>query len=411
MTGRVTNEVPEVIYLVNARLPTEKAHGYQIAQMCQAFIEAGREVSLWHPRRKNTPDLTGVSLRDYYGLRCDIPRRELSVVDWHSKLGRFGKSASFIAHLLQSTAFYRAIRRELVADSGQILYLRDGDLACWLLKNQPTLGRQMIVELHSLPRRNWRRVSWAKQLRHAALVVALTHQMKQQLADLGLPEDRIHVAPDAVDWQTFNLPLDQTEARHRLGLPKNRRIASYVGKFHTNGMEKGIPEIIRAAGRLASENPDWDFYFVGGPLDRVPAYENIIRECGAPRNRFIFMEKQPVQQVPVWLKASDLLLMPHPNNEFYANHVSPLKLFEYLSARRPIIASRLPAIMEVLRDGENAVLAEPGNPASLARAMERVMRDAPLAEALAARAHSDGAAHTWANRARGILAEFEMAKP
>ena len=66
--------------------------------------------------------------------------------------------------------------------------------------------------------------------------------------------------------------------------------------------------------------------------------------------------------------------------------------------------------MEVLRDGENAVLAEPGNPASLARAMERVMRDAPLAEALAVRAHSDGAAHTWANRARGILAEFEMAK-
>jgi hypothetical protein len=135
MTGRVTNEVYEMIYLVNARLLTEKAHGHQIAQMCQALIEAGREASLWHPRRKNTLDLTGVSLRDYYGLRCDIPRRELAVVDWHSKLGRFGKSASFIAHLLQSIAFYRAICREIVADSGQILYLRDGDLACWLLKN------------------------------------------------------------------------------------------------------------------------------------------------------------------------------------------------------------------------------------------------------------------------------------
>ena len=114
---------------------------------------------------------------------------------------------------------------------------------------------------------------------------------------------------------------------------------------------------------------------------------------------------------PVWLKASDLLLIPHPDNEYFANHISPLKLFEYLSACRPIVASRLPAIMEVLRDGGNAILAEPGNPVSLARAMKRVMRDAPLAEALAARAHSDGAAHTWANRARGILADFEMAKP
>ena len=68
-------------------------------------------------------------------------------------------------------------------------------------------------------------------------------------------------------------------------------------------------------------------------------------------------------------------------------------------------------MMEVLRNEENAVLDDPGNPAILTRAMERVMRDAPLAEALAARAHSDGAAHTWANRAREILAEFEMAKP
>lgn len=65
---------------------------------------------------------------------------------------------------------------------------------------------------------------------------------------------------------------------------------------------------------------------------------------------------------PIRLKASDLLLMPRPNNEFFANHVSPLKLFEYLSSRRPNVASRLPAIMEVLQDGENGVLAEPGNP-------------------------------------------------
>ena len=88
-----------------------------------------------------------------------------------------------------------------------------------------------------------------------------------------------------------------------------------------------------------------------------------------------------------------------------------VKLLKYLSVRRPTIASRLPTMMQMLRNEENAVLAGPGNPASLAHAMERVMRDAPLAEALAARAYSDGAPHTWAKRAREILAEFEMVKP
>ena len=109
MTGRVTNEVYEMIYLVNARLLPEKAHGHQIAQMRQALIEAGREASLWHPRRENTLDLTDVGRCDYYGLRSNISRRQLAVVDWHSKLRRFGKSARFIEHLLQSTAFYRTI--------------------------------------------------------------------------------------------------------------------------------------------------------------------------------------------------------------------------------------------------------------------------------------------------------------
>lgn len=370
--------------------------------MCQAFIEARWEVSLWHPRRKNTADLTGVSLRDYYGLRCDIPRRELAVVDWHSKLGRFGKNASFIAHLLQFTAFYRAIRRELVADSGQILYLRDGDLACWLLKNQPTLGRQMIVELHSLPRRNWRRVSWAKRLRHAALVVTLTHQTKQQLADLGLPEARIHVAPDAVDWQTFNLPLDQTEARHRLGLPKNRRIASYVGKFHTNGMEKGIPEIIQAAAALGESHPELDFYFVGGPLDRMPQYERYIKMCGADQSRFHFHEKKPILEVPLWLKASDVLLMPHPKTEFYSFYVSPLKMFEYMASKRPIVASRLPAIEEILTDKQNALIGEPGCPEDIAKNIKTALSDKKLSERIASRSYVDVQEYTWEKRARRI---------
>ena len=109
MTRRVTNEVYEMIYLVNARLLPEKAHVHQIAQMRQALIEVGREASLWHPRRENTLDLAGVGRWDYYGLRCNISRRQLAVVDWHSMLRRFGKGARFIAHLLQSTAFYRTI--------------------------------------------------------------------------------------------------------------------------------------------------------------------------------------------------------------------------------------------------------------------------------------------------------------
>ena len=51
---------PRLIYIANIRLPTEKAHGLQIVQNCEAFADAGADVSLWAAARQNTPELRAV---------------------------------------------------------------------------------------------------------------------------------------------------------------------------------------------------------------------------------------------------------------------------------------------------------------------------------------------------------------
>ena len=61
--SRNTVEKISIRYIVNARFPTERAHGYQIAQMCQAFMENGISTELWHPYRENTQELRGKLLR------------------------------------------------------------------------------------------------------------------------------------------------------------------------------------------------------------------------------------------------------------------------------------------------------------------------------------------------------------
>ena len=53
-------------------------------------------------------------------------------------------------------------------------------------------------------------------------------------------------------------------------------------------------------------------------------------------------------------------MLPNTATEVSARYTSPLKLFEYLAAGRPIVASRLPALAEVLEDGVNALLVAPG---------------------------------------------------
>lgn len=409
--NRSNLEKTSIRYIVNARFPTERAHGYQIAQMCQAFMENGISLELWHPYRENTQELREKLSRNYYGLRVDIPQMELCSTDWHNSLGRCGNYASFLAHYIQSRTFYSGVTRKLGGEKGtEVIYLRDGDLAVWLMGRLPEIQGRMIIELHHLPRRSWRRERWAKSFEKACMIVALTHAMKAELMDLGISKERIYVSADAVDWETFDISNTQKEARAELNLPQDRKIAAYVGKFHTNEEEKGIPEIIQAAGILQKINPELDFYFIGGPMSRVPRYHEVADQHQAEKDRLIFHGKQPIQQVPLWLKAADILLMPHPKTEFYSKYVSPLKMFEYMAAGRPIVASKLPAIEEVLEDGKTAFMAKPGNASDIARVITKILSDFHNAEMVATAAKDRGCEYSWANRVRQIMSHYQLIK-
>ena len=95
-------------------------------------------------------------------------------------------------------------------------------------------------------------------------------------------------------------------------------------------------------------------------------------------------------------------MLPNTATEVSARYTSPLKLFEYLAAGRPIVASRLPALAEVLEDGINALLVAPGDPAALADAIRRLIADPALALRLAARAFADAEQYSWARRAERL---------
>jgi glycosyltransferase involved in cell wall biosynthesis len=81
-----------------------------------------------------------------------------------------------------------------------------------------------------------------------------------------------------------------------------------------------------------------------------------------------------------------------------------LKLFEYMAAGKPIVASDLPAFREVVRDNEHASLVEPGKPDALARGIRRVLDDMALAERIARHAFEQAPAYSWARRAERLEA-------
>ena len=59
----------KLIYITDARLPTEKANGYQICKMCEAFAKLGIEVKLYHPYREQPENLKNKNVFEYYGIQ------------------------------------------------------------------------------------------------------------------------------------------------------------------------------------------------------------------------------------------------------------------------------------------------------------------------------------------------------
>jgi glycosyltransferase involved in cell wall biosynthesis len=104
------------------------------------------------------------------------------------------------------------------------------------------------------------------------------------------------------------------------------------------------------------------------------------------------------------LAAADVLALPNSGRAAVSRYyTSPLKLFEYMAAERPIIASDLPALREIIANEETALLVPPDDASALAAAVERLRADPALARRLAANARSAVGAHTWERRAARIL--------
>lgn len=345
-------------------------------KMCECFAAHGAKVELIVPNRHFSPGI--ITEKDpfvYYGVKCNFSLRKL----WATDLaGTFERSRLAFA-LDQLTFLFSVWRMRFRKD---ILYTRDYQIAlCARSKN-------IILEIHSIPERTF---LFLKAVARTRRVVVISQGLKQSLIALGTLAEKIVVAPDAVDLSEFYVaPSRDIWKAHNVDPQK--KIVLYTGHFYG---WKGAETLAEAAPALPS---NIEVVLMGGVDQDLATFK---RKYADPHVHLVGF--QPREQISGFLMSADVLVLPNSAQPKISSHyTSPLKLFQYMAAGVPIIASDLPSIREILTD-EMTFWFTPDDEHSLARQIEYVLSHPDEARQKATLAREEVKKYTWEARARTIL--------
>ncbi len=388
----------KLLYVAPVRLPTEKAHGLQIVQNCEAFADAGAEVTLWVARRVNTAEMNRVQdVWAHYGVRRNFAIRRVPCIDLLPLVAGRSDAPAKLAFALQLASFLLVMLARALFTPADVYYSRDERVILLLSLVKPR--RTLAYESHNLAEGRIGRWIQRQAARRAGSLFAVTERLRDELITLGAAE-RVFVARDGIRAQRFAHVPEQAEARRQLGWAEDAFIVGYVGRLQTLGMDKGVGALAEALATVEGSV----LALVGGPDEMAAALRRRWIELGQDEARFLYTGQVAAERVPLTLSAFDVCALPSPRTTFFAYYTSPMKLFEYMASRRPIIASDLPSNAEVLTDGESALLVEPGDVAALAGAIRRLKDDPALRQRLADKAYSlVMERYTWDARAATIL--------
>ncbi len=363
-----------ILYPVPEVLPGGSARFIQILHTCRALAVRGSRVILCAGVRHGVPP---GRIFDAYGIdapsalevvRLPVLRGALS---WHGP-------------------FHLAFLARAAKEAGAVIFGRYIKLADFLLRNRWAHKLPVVFEAHEIFHETTERPGKADALkemearvhREADAVIAITASLAEAIERL-FGRGAIPVIPDGVDPEFLGA------ARRGKG-----SYLLYVGQLYP---WKGVEVFVRSLPYLPAERA----VVVGGDGEALERLKRLAGELGV-EGRVEFLGTVPHAGIRRFLE--DALVAVLPNLDAgVSKFTSPLKLFEYMAAGVPVVASDLASLREVLRDGENALLVPPGDPRALADGIRSLLADEALAARIAARAREEAAGYTWDSRAARIL--------
>lgn len=235
-------------------------------------------------------------------------------------------------------------------------------------------GIPFILEINApliYEQMHYRVLKWAKLaercekkvVREASRIITVSSELKEYFSNYTNP-DVIRVVPNGVNPDLFSPEIEPIWGN------REKFTVGFLGSLKE---WHGVENIVKAAKILKEMRKEILFLLVGdGPLKgRI---ESQIKSSGL-ESMFYFTGKVAHEDVPKYIKEMDIALAPYPRLSFF--YYSPIKIFEYMSMAKPVIASSIGQINFIIRDGINGYLVEPGDHEGLAKKIKQLSQLGP----------------------------------
>lgn len=220
-------------------------------------------------------------------------------------------------------------------------------------------------------------------------VFTLSETLRDELVARGVDRDTISLVPNAVDAELLEGSLDAVDARQALGLPAD---GFWVGTVSSLVDYEGLDTLLAAVALLRQRGIDARALIVGDGVSRG-ALEAEARRLGIDRVT-LFTGRVPRSQALMYHQALDVFVVPRRDVRV-CRLVTPLKPIEAMAYGRPVVASDLPALREIVALPGSGLLTPAGDRPHLASSLEDLARDPALSQAFGASGRSFAATRTW----------------
>ncbi|MCJ7669850.1 MAG: glycosyltransferase family 4 protein [Dehalococcoidia bacterium] len=233
----------------------------------------------------------------------------------------------------------------------------------------------------------------SKTLRQADKVLVISEKLKDYVKELGASPERTQMLRAGIDIERFDPVSKGDTIRQHYGFTEKDIVLFFMGWLY---QFSGLKEVASQLARI--DNLHLKLLIVG----EGDAYETLqqIREKHNLEDKIILTGKKPYQEIPEFIAASDVCLLPAYPDEKIMQDIVPIKMYEYMAMKKPVIATRLPGVMKEFGEDNGVVYVDKPEDA-VTKATELIQSG--KIEELGQKARSFVERYSWEN----ITDEFE----